>query len=208
MEWYEAEVRALAEHLKRTPLPEQPTVFYGSSSIRLWADLTTDLDDNRAVNVGFGGSTLAACVYFFERLVAPVHPASLVVYAGDNDLGDGRSPEEVFSSFRSLAALVKEWLPAIPFGFLSIKPSPARLGLRERIAKTNELIRNDIEHISNAYYVNVYDSMLDAKGLPRPELFSEDGLHLSRAGYQLWARLLQPFRDRIFTQLLPLNSAK
>ena len=126
MEWYEAEVRVL-ERLRCTrPKITNPVVFYGSSSLRLWTSLAADLRNPRALNLGFGGSTLQACVYFFERLVPPEQPVSLVIYAGDNDLGDGRSPEDVLSSFRALAAKIEKQLPGIPFSFISIKPSPAR----------------------------------------------------------------------------------
>jgi lysophospholipase L1-like esterase len=203
MEWYEPEVRALELSLKKTPLPEQPAAFYGSSSIRMWTDLAVDLRDSRALDIGFGGSTLAACVHFFERLVPPVHPASLVVYAGENDIGDGRSPEDVLFTFRLLANKVERALAAIPFGFISLKLSPARIGLREEIRRANELIRREIERRPRAYYINVFDAMLDAERQPRRELFLEDGLHLSRGGYKLWAQLLEPHRNRIFTPLLP-----
>ena len=104
MEWYEAEVRAL-EQATLQSLPAEPAVFYGSSSITLWSTLARDLASNRAVNLGFGGSTLEACVWFFERLVPPTRPASLVVYAGDNDLGDGQTPRQVRRRFEALSAV-------------------------------------------------------------------------------------------------------
>jgi len=199
MDWYEPEVRELIRTLAQARLPDRPAAFYGSSSIRMWNDLATDLKDRRALNLGFGGSTLEACVYFFGRLVPPVHPASLVVYAGDNDLGDGRSPDDVLNSFRGLAALVTRWLPEVPFGFISVKPSPSRVALLPSIKRTNALVQRELDRYPGAYYINVFDAMLDGKGRPRPELFLEDGLHLSRAGYKLWANLLEPFRNRIFT---------
>jgi lysophospholipase L1-like esterase len=34
--------------------------------------------------------------------------------------------------------------------------------------------------------------MLDGRGLPRPELFSSDSLHMSPAGYALWTKILKP----------------
>lgn len=59
MEWYEEEVRAL-EHAHTTdPPPAGATVFYGSSSLRLWASLADDLAPWPVVNRAFGGSTLA-----------------------------------------------------------------------------------------------------------------------------------------------------
>ena len=102
----------------------------------------SDLALPNALNLGFGGSTLEACAYFFERLVVPASPASLVVYAGDNDLGDGQSPEKVLTSFRSLADRVQRRLSGIPFAFISIKPSPARFSIIDRIRRTNDLILN------------------------------------------------------------------
>jgi lysophospholipase L1-like esterase len=199
MEWYEAEVRAL-ENLRRVRPPvEKPVVFYGSSTIRLWGSLANDLGSPRALNLGFGGSTLEACFWFFERLVPPEKPVSLVVYAGDNDLGDGQQPDAVVASFRALAARVHRWCPQIPFGFISIKPSPARRYLDARIRSANQMIEREIEDIENAYFIPVFDAMLDEHGNPRAELYAEDQLHLAPAGYRLWTQLLAPFRNRIFT---------
>jgi lysophospholipase L1-like esterase len=200
MEWYESDVRALEQARVTRPLPPRPAVFYGSSSIRMWSSLAQDLGSTCAVNLGFGGSTLEACVWFFERLVPPVKPSSLIVYAGDNDIGDGRTPRQVSGWFGELRAKVNRDLRAVPFGFVSIKPSPARAGLLDRIAEANEAIRGDIAGDPRAFYVNVFTPMLGRNGQPRPELFLDDGLHLSRAGYALWAQVLAGYRDRIFTK--------
>ena len=123
MQWYESEVEALERSTAARVDGQRPPVFYGSSSIRLWDTLAEDFDP-RILNLGFGGSTLEACDYFFARLMPPVDPRSVLLYAGDNDLGDGRSVERVFGLFRSLASKVAS-LGAIPFGFVSVKPSPA-----------------------------------------------------------------------------------
>jgi lysophospholipase L1-like esterase len=192
MEWYEPEVRELE---RKAVSVQCPVVFYGSSSIRLWPRL----ESRRIVNRGFGGSTLEACAYFFERLVVPLHPRSLVVYAGENDLGDGRSPEQVLGWFRELAAKIDRHLPGIPFGYISVKPSPARTSILERIRLANSLVKQEIDRHPAAYFIQVLDSMLDSEGRPRQELYLPDGLHLSLAGYRLWDQLLVPFGNRIFT---------
>jgi lysophospholipase L1-like esterase len=203
MDWYEPEVRELERARTRFPLPAHPVVFYGSSSVRLWSTLNRDLRSPRLVNLGFGGSTLAACVYFFERLVLPVHPAALLVYAGDNDLGDGRSPDEVTRSFGQLAAKVNQSFGPIPFGFLSIKPSPARLSILHHIQETNQRIRRQIAEIPGAFFIDLVPAMMGPDGQPRPDLFQEDGLHLSDVGYQVWTTLLEPYRHCIFTEDSP-----
>jgi lysophospholipase L1-like esterase len=35
--------------------------------------------------------------------------------------------------------------------------------------------------------------MLGWNGKPRPELFVEDGLHMSPKGYEIWNMLVRPF---------------
>jgi lysophospholipase L1-like esterase len=200
MEWYEAEVQDLERERPRHAALAHPAVFYGSSSIKLWTTLADDLGDESVVNLGFGGSTLEACVWFFERLVPPIRPSSLVVYAGDNDLGDGRTPADVAALFKALITKVDHDLSPIPFGFISIKPSPARLGLLEQVSVANEAIRREILRHPRAFYIDVFTPMLGVRGAPRRDLFLDDGLHLSRAGYRLWAVLVAQYRDRIFTQ--------
>lgn len=198
MEWYEEEVRQLERSFRQRSLPAEPVAFYGSSTIRLWQNLAQDLGNPRALNLGFGGSTLEACSYFFERLVAPIKPASLVIYAGDNDLGDGRKPKEVLSFFRALAGKVHRDLGLIDVAFISIKPSPARFDLIGRIRKTNQLIQDALTTWPNYYFIDVFDAMLDKDGRPQAKLFTEDGLHMGPAGYALWTQLLAPYRARIF----------
>ena len=197
--WYEDEVHTLERSLASRMIEAHPPVFYGSSSIRLWETLAEDFDP-RVLNLGFGGSTLEACDHFFERLVVPLHPRSLLLYAGDNDLGDGRSVEQILGWFRSLATKVAALDGTTPFGFVSVKPSPARRTLIDRIRRLNVLVRAVIESIPAGYYVDVFPSMLDKSGCPDPAFFLDDGLHLNRNGYRLLARHLEPFRNQILTQ--------
>jgi lysophospholipase L1-like esterase len=161
----------------------------------MWNTLAEDFDP-RVLNLGFGGSTLEACDYFFDRLVTPVKPRSLLLYAGDNDLGDGRNVAQVFQWFQSLAAKVGD---SIPFGFVSVKPSPARQPILDRIRRLNELVESDMKLRATGYFVDVFSSMVDEKGRPIDKYFLPDGLHMNHLGYQLWSRLLEVHRHQIFT---------
>jgi lysophospholipase L1-like esterase len=206
-DWYEADVRALEAVRVRQTTPKDPVVFYGSSTVRLWGTLAEDLQNSRALNLGFGGSTLEACVYFFERLVPPVDPCSLVVYAGDNDLGDGRSPQDVLTSFRALADKVERDLNGVEFAFISVKPSPSRFHIIDRIRTANKLIQEDIAVRGRGYFIDVFDAMLSPEGKPQPQFFEEDGLHMNSSGYALWTQLLAAYRQRIFTLNCPAASS-
>jgi lysophospholipase L1-like esterase len=190
MLWYENEVQRLEK--EKTLLQYDPKlIFYGSSSIRLWDSLYEDFSAYQPVNLGFGGSTLAACVWFFDRLITPYHPQSIIVYAGDNDLGDGRHPEEVFIFFRQLVACTRERFGNIPLAFISIKPSITRWNILDSIRYTNKIIEDEItKQGTNLHFINVYNQMTDNAGYPKREFLDPDGLHMNQKGYALWKEII------------------
>ncbi len=190
MLWYEDEVQRLESAI--AGLNQQPgMVFYGSSSIRLWGSLEEDFKEYFPLNIGFGGSTLAACGWFFERVFANLNPHSIIVYAGDNDLGDGRNPEEVVLFFNQLIQFVRNRFGNIPLGFISIKPSITRWDIADKIRQTNQLIKDLIEKTGgNTHFINIYDSMTDSTGYPKHDLLKPDGLHINEKGYQVWKEII------------------
>ncbi|KAA0992415.1 GDSL-type esterase/lipase family protein [Dyadobacter aurulentus] len=199
MDWYEDEVlRVEKEAVKLAYQPE--TVFYGSSSINLWRTLYADFEDAKPVNLGFGGSTMAACTWFFDRIMTQIGPAkAMVIYAGDNDLGDGRNPMEVCLHYRQLIGQVRQKFGSIPCYYISIKPSLQRWEIISQIRAANRLILDVINGDPDQHYIDVFPAMLDEQGTPSRVLFEQDGLHLSPAGYELW-------KTRIRKSLnLPLN---
>jgi lysophospholipase L1-like esterase len=198
MYWFEEEVRQLENGKPAVPYYRRKVVFYGSSSIRLWEDLPVQFPDKPFLNLGFGGSTLAACAWYFERLVLPHRPDSIVLYAGDNDLGDGRHPEEVLLYFQALTRKIIQYLGQVHFSFISIKPSLARWHLIEQIRYTNQIIRADMQQFPHWHYVDIFHPMLDSSGRPPADLFTDDGLHLSARGYQVWAAALREHQHYIF----------
>lgn len=189
MYWYEEDVKRLERErisLKYTP----KTVFYGSSSIRLWPNFYQDFKDLYPVNLGFGGSTLAACVWYFDRIVAPYDPELIVIYAGDNDLGDGRTPEEVCIFFQQLMIKIRQRYGNIPVLYISIKPSISRRNILDRIRYANQIISNEIVKDKDAQFVDIYHEMLDAHGYPSGNFYDHDGLHLNDRGYDLWKAVI------------------
>lgn len=184
---FAAEFQAFAEHEARHPLPRDPVLFYGSSSMRLWSTLAEDFPGLTPVNRGFGGSTLAECVEEMDRLVFPIQPRAIVLYAGENDLDQGATPEQVEDSFREFAERLDDRLGLVPIVFISVKPSPARAWALPQIRRANELIRAALADWPNARFVDVFPLMLDGAGNARHEFFTEDWLHMSRTGYLLWA---------------------
>ncbi len=197
MTWYEEEVKELENKRLQSDI-KTGMLFYGSSSIRLWDTLQADFLGYKPINLGFGGSTLEACVWYFDRIVAPCNPESMVIYAGDNDLGDGRQPHEVLYFFKQLLGKINQRFEGLRFAFISIKPSVSRFEIIERIRYTNLLISEEIsKQHAGMHFINVFDAMLDERNHPRKELYLPDGLHISRQGYELWKEII--YADKFIT---------
>ncbi|GLB50302.1 GDSL-type esterase/lipase family protein [Neptunitalea lumnitzerae] len=199
MFWYHDEVEQLARKEILPKGEKMRVLFYGSSSIRLWSTLAEDFPEFEIINQGFGGSTLAACCWFFNKLIPAYKPDAIVLYSGDNDLGDGRHPEEVYLFLQNMMEHIKESCGNIPVGIISIKPSFNREHLINSIHYTNKIFKNLLdEKYSNGTLINVFDEMLEINKSSR-ELYEEDGLHLTDAGYQLWKRAV---RDQFLQQFV------
>jgi len=189
---WEPAIRAFeAADANHPPVPGG-VVFIGSSSIQKWGSLPDDFPGRNAINRGFGGSRLADSTVFVHRIATNYRPRLIVLYAGDNDVFEGHSAEQVFADFKDFVAAVRQDLPDEPIAFISIKPSPSRAHLMPTMRAANALIADYARTQKNIRYVDVFTPMLDASGQPRAELFIEDRLHMNRAGYALWISILAP----------------
>jgi lysophospholipase L1-like esterase len=191
-ETWKADIDRFAAADATHPPASQAVLFIGSSTIRKWTSLAKDFPNVPVINRGFGGSELSDSVFYADRIVIPHQPRLVVVYAGDNDLARGKTPEGVHADFRAFCAKIHAALPQTRILFVAIKPSPSREKLKEKVVTANALIAADCRKDKRLGYADVYTPMLDSKGGMRPELFVQDMLHMNEAGYALWTRVIGP----------------
>jgi lysophospholipase L1-like esterase len=190
-ERWEAAIAAFEQRDLTNPPPKDAVLFVGSSSIVGWK-LKEFFPDLATINRGFGGSQLADSLHFFDRIVLPYRPRLIVVYAGENDIAQDRSPLDVARDFEQFAGRVRAELPDSRIIFIGLKPSPSRWKHIEQFRQTNALIWSFIKTQQRMMFIDVEKAMLDAGGHPREELFLKDKLHMTRAGYEIWSDLLRP----------------
>ena len=191
-EQWKAEIDRFTAADAAHPPPSQGVLFVGSSTIRKWTSLAKDFPAVPVINRGFGGSELSDSVSYADRIAIPYRPRLIVVYAGDNDLARGKTPEIVHGDFRAFCAKIHAALPQTRILFVAIKPSPSREKLKDKIIAANALIAAECQKDQRLGYADVYTPMLDAKGGMRPELFVQDMLHMNESGYALWTRVIGP----------------
>jgi len=193
---WDTALKNFEKEARTNPPPADPVLFIGSSSIVRWKSLAQDFTGLPVVNRGFGGSLLADSANLAHHLTLPLRPGRIVVYAGSNDINAGRTPEQVLASFQSFVEKVHAKQPETRITFISITPAPSRWKQAGEIKTANRLIEDFCRNNTKLAFINAFAKFLGDDGQPREELFVEDRLHLSPAGYAIWQPLVAKALDR------------
>lgn len=183
---WEEEIGILKEMTKKLKPTDNLIALYGSSSLRLWTNAQTDLPDYQIINLAFGGSTYRSCDYYFSSLFDSIYPSHVLLYAGDNDLGNDLPENEILKSLDLLLSKLEAKYGSIPISIISVKPSPARLSLRKKTEHLNSELMQRSHQLLNGHFVDIYHPMLDENGKIRRDLYQEDLLHMNSKGYMIW----------------------
>ncbi|MGB5064415.1 MAG: SGNH/GDSL hydrolase family protein [Candidatus Competibacter sp.] len=189
---WESAISAFETQDRRQPPQPGQVVFVGSSSIRFWHTLATDMAPAPVLNRGFGGARLRDMLRYANRIILPYQPRAVVVYGGENDLGSRWSrPDTVLERFQQLVERLRQVDPNLPILLLAIKPSPYYAHRLPQQTEANRLLRAYCDATPGLRFIDVASPLLGAGGQPRPELF-RDGLHLNAAGYRTWRERVRP----------------
>lgn len=174
--------------------PKNAVLFIGSSSFTMWKDIQQYFPSHVIINRGFGGSSLPDLTRYANDIIFPYQPKQIVIYCGENDVAgsDTVTAQTVFSRFQYLFQLIRSKLPAAPVLFISLKPSPSRWHLKNKMIEVNEMIRKYLKRKKQVKFVSVWKQMLGPDGKPMDDLFLEDKLHMNARGYAIWQRLVEP----------------
>jgi lysophospholipase L1-like esterase len=166
-------------------------VVLGSSTVRRWEDAQRLLAAWDPLQRGLGGARLADLARWAEPLVVRHAPSGVLVFAGTNDIADGRTAQQTFDAFRCLVTRVDAAQPGTPVLFIGITPAPSRWGTWPAAADVNARIAELAEQHPSIFYVDTPSAFLETGSPPDPSLFVGDQLHLSDTGYALWGDLVR-----------------
>ena len=189
---YAKELMAFEAKDAANPPPKNPIVFTGSSSFRLWTNVTSDFPDIGVVNTGFGGSQLSDVREHFERVILKYQPRQVLLYCGGNDLNAKKSVAEVVGDLKAVVERIHRELPKTQVTYVSIALNPARWTQRGQILQANAAIKQFMAEDRRRAYVDITAAMLGADGEPKPDIFVADKLHMNRKGYELWIPVIRP----------------
>jgi lysophospholipase L1-like esterase len=173
--------------------PDRPILFIGSSSFTNWKDLPDWFPKHTVLNRAFGGSSLTHLIQYADDVVFRYNPRQIVVYCGENDLAtDAKvNGDSVYQRFRRLYRMIRAKDRKVPVVYVSMKPSPSRVALLDKMVRGNALIENFMRKKRKDGYVNVYDRMFGPDGQVMADIFLADRLHMNRKGYEIWQPLIE-----------------
>ena len=190
--------RYQTENDKLSPLKlgEKRIVFMGDSITELWSVVHPGFFAEKLyINRGIGGQTSPQMLVRFRADVIALKPTVVVLLAGANDIAQNTGPStlemianNIFSmvelaTANNIKVILCSVLPAFDFYW--------RQGLEpaEKIVTLNKMIY-EYTDANEIVYLDYYSAMVDEqKGLK--SIFSEDGVHPNKAGYEVMVPLAE-----------------
>ena len=200
MNRWESHIQAFEQRDQEQAAPKHAILFYGSSSIALWDKLPDYFPNWTCLQRGFGGSFISDALHYAPRMLTPYQPQAIVLYAGGNDLSNGRSPDAVIADLQQLCAFIATQLPQTPLLYLTLKDKLQAnhpLSLDHSVNSKAQALAEQIPHL---HVVDVAATLINpATNQLDPTLFQADGVHVNHQAYLKWAALI----DQTLQKVLP-----
>lgn len=165
------------------------TLFIGSSSFTYWKTLEQDLPEYAPLNRAFGGSTLLDVIRYRATIFEKYKPENIVIYCGENDVAssDTVTGKVVFDRFKTLYQHIRTKFPKINVYYVSLKPSPLRWKMRDRMIAANNQIEQFCKKQKHLHFISIWNLMLQNER-PIGAIFKSDSLHMNAKGYDIWIK--------------------
>ncbi|XZE52955.1 GDSL-type esterase/lipase family protein [Planctomycetaceae bacterium SH139] len=194
---WQADIDKLTALNDAEPSATDSVLYIGSSSIRLWETVAEDMAPYPAIKRGYGGARYTDLSVFARQLIEPHRFRAMVMFVANDVTGEEQDTplEEIETLVRSIIAVARGHQPNAELFIVEVTPSQSRFQAWPQIRQVNALLREVALTETNTHFIPTAEYFLDAGGQPRTEFFRDDQLHLNRAGYTRWAKLIRRHLD-------------
>lgn len=176
-------------------------VFIGDSITDLYPldDFYADLD-LATYNRGIGGDTTTGVLNRLQVSIFDLAPSKIVLLIGTNDINGNVEDEKILSNYEKILTKIKEKLPSSKIYCVSIIPQNLSLEAytvidveksTRVIMDINPKIKNLVESYGEVF-INLFTLLADNNNMLIEE-YSDDGIHLNKAGFEVWTNLIKPY---------------
>ena len=178
-------------------VPEDALLFFGSSSFRLWENMATDMEPYLTANRGYGGAKYVDMVLFADQILRQHSYRALMLFAANDarDQPDDSTPEEITIVVREIIRISQDHQPDAPVFIVEITPTISRWSAWNKNRQLNAALREIALTTPNVRFIPTAEHFLRADGTVDESVFVDDKLHLNKAGYQRWAKLIKTSLD-------------
>jgi lysophospholipase L1-like esterase len=188
-EHFEREIAVLKRKVYQLETQEALTVFYGSSTIRLWKNMAQDLAPHQTLNLGFGGAFIHSLSHYFAHLFDGLAPQNIMLYLGGNDLTLGFDADRIVADITSFIQMIHTKFPETKIYNIAIKPSFERESELKEIRSINDGVQALSEKLPYLHQLGLYEKLMDNNRI-RGDVLLQDGLHLNEKGYKALTALV------------------
>src|SRR3989338_4472426 len=177
-------------------------LFVGASTIRRW-DLKKYFSSYPTINRGFGGSGIDDLITYRERIITRYKPTVVIIKSGDNDIGK-YAPQEIASHVLQLIRDIKQDLPQVRVGFISLTAAPCFPKHVPLVLETNALLNESLKDFSHVHFIDITNALninnrIDHRAAK--SLFLGDRKHLNDQGYTIISSHVNAFLEKEYPSL-------
>lgn len=193
--------KCLSYSVQNVNLAKGQIVFVGDSITDLYVldDYYADLP-RATYNRGIGGDTTAGVLERLDVSIFDIAPSAVVLMIGTNDVNGGHDNDVIMDRYEEILDKIYAALPDVKLYCMSVIPQNDQLEeyTAINVDETTEKIQNLNPRIKalaesrGATYLDLFPLLADENDrLIRK--YSDDGIHLNAAGFEVWTGLLKPY---------------
>ncbi|MFA5689298.1 MAG: DUF3748 domain-containing protein [Kiritimatiellales bacterium] len=196
-------------------------IFVGDSITERWYSAGKTVWDRyykplNAANLGVGGDGTQHVLWRLKNgELDRISPKAAVVMIGTNNSnGDTHTAEEIADGIIAVVSELRARIPETKILLLSIfprgtfaqreqLPAPAEYNDQRRKNEEASRIAAEMADGKHVFYLDINSELVDRKNRVTPEIMP-DLVHLSSAGYEIWAKAMNPVLGKLMgTKRLP-----
>ena len=194
-EWWQARHEAMNARVAKGNVD---LLFIGDSITQGWEGSGKAVWDEyygsrNAVNLGIGGDRTQHVLWRLDDgNIDGINPKAAVIMIGTNNSnGQDNTASEISDGIRAIVAKLRSELPGVEVLVLDIFPRGANTNpQRGKILQVNQIVRRVADRDEKVYYLAIGHRFVEDDGTISKDIMP-DSLHLSPAGYQIWAEAIE-----------------
>lgn len=164
-------------------------IFIGDSLIEYF-DWQQRFPQHQVLNLGISGETVQGLSARVRRIIGTAAaPDVLFIMTGINNLA--MDDFKILEEYERLLKSLKTAFPSTKIVVQSILPVTIWAD-NKQLEEINRQLKGIAKTLKIAF-LDIYTLFIDSGGSPRCEYLLEDGVHLSKKGYEIWSDKLDDF---------------